>query len=68
MINYNLVGEPLVHCLRISRAKIVLVDEDQQCQQRISQEKNIIEYELGMEIIVLTPELKLEIGAKAAKE
>lgn len=67
MINYNLAGEPLLHCLRVSRAKIVLVDEDQSCQKRVSQEKNEIVHALGMTIVILSPQLRLAIGAKAAE-
>lgn len=35
MINYNLSGQGLVHCLKMGSPRIIIVDEDEGCQARI---------------------------------
>lgn len=67
MINYNLSGDALIHCLKLSGSKIVLVDEDTECRDRIEQVRDRIETELGMKIVVLNAESKLKIAAIPAK-
>lgn len=52
-INYNLTGDALVHCLKISGAKLVLVDDDEACRARIDDSRAAIEGPLGMELIYL---------------
>lgn len=61
-INYNLAGDALVHCLKVAGAKIIVVDEDQECRQRIEDVRDRLEGELGMEIRILDAELKGEIS------
>ena len=61
-INYNLAGDALVHCLKISGAKFILVDEDSDCRRRIEEVRERLEGELGMVIKVLNGELKGEIS------
>lgn len=60
-INYNLAGDALVHCLKIADAKLLVVDEDQGCRDRIEAVRDRLEGELGMTIIVLDNTLKGEI-------
>lgn len=48
MLNYNLKGESLVHCLRIARVKLVLVDKDAECMARFEETKGVVEKELGV--------------------
>lgn len=62
MINFNLSGDSLMHCLRISGAAILLVDEDLDCTARIDEEAEKIKNELRMRIIPLSEDLKREIG------
>lgn len=62
MINFNLSGDALLRCLRISGAVILLVDEDSGCQARIDQEGDKIKSELNMCIVPLSEDLKSEIG------
>ena len=50
-INYNLTGDALVHCLKISGAKLVLVDDDAGCRERIDGSRNILAGELGMDLL-----------------
>lgn len=50
-INYNLTGDALVHCLKISGAKLVLVDNDPECRERADGSRHVIEGQLGMELV-----------------
>ncbi|KAL1970232.1 hypothetical protein VTN77DRAFT_5392 [Rasamsonia byssochlamydoides] len=52
-INYNLAGDALVHCLKISGVQFVLADEDADCRGRIEASRSIIEEQLGMKILLL---------------
>ena len=67
MINFNLAGDALVHCVQISGAKIMLVDQDEKYSRRINAERDRIESGLGIECIVLSPALKAEIGLKSVQ-
>ncbi|PLB49362.1 putative very-long-chain acyl-CoA synthetase family protein [Aspergillus steynii IBT 23096] len=51
-VNYNLTGDALVHCLKISGARLFLVDEDEGCQARVEECKTKID-ELGMERVTV---------------
>ncbi|KAL9093839.1 MAG: hypothetical protein Q9165_003762, partial [Trypethelium subeluteriae] len=53
MINFNLKANSLIHCLRLSRSKTLLVDEDEACQVRVKECREVIGGELGMKITVL---------------
>ena len=53
MINYNLAGKALIHCLRVSGASLMLVDEDPDLIARVEEERSTIEHELGMKIAIL---------------
>lgn len=48
MLNYNLKGESLIHCLKISGVRLVLVDADSECQERFADMKHRVEEELGI--------------------
>ena len=67
MINFNLAGDALVHCLKISGAKIIIVDEEEEVSMRIKDENQRIEGELGMQAIALSADLKSNIAAKIAQ-
>ncbi|RDW83808.1 putative very-long-chain acyl-CoA synthetase family protein (CefD1) [Aspergillus mulundensis] len=51
-INYNLAGDALVHCLRISGARLVLVDDEVGCLGRMRGVQGEVEG-LGMERVVV---------------
>jgi len=53
LINYNLSGDALVHCLRVSGSKVILVDADADCRNRVEDVRSRIEGELGMTILIL---------------
>lgn len=61
MINYNLSGKALLHCLKICNAKIILVDEIPELADRIKEEKGEIEGVLGMRCVVMDSATKAEI-------
>ena len=66
-INYNLAGDALVHCLKVSGAKVLVVDEDTDCRARIEAVRERLESELGIKILVLDNQLKGEISRMEPK-
>ena len=66
MINSNLAGNALIYCLKLSGAKVVVVDEEEKARTRIEGERQTIE-KLGMQVIVLSGELKSSITARNAQ-
>lgn len=52
----------MVHCLKVAGAKMLLVDEDSACRQRIEDVRERLEKELGMTIKVLDQSLKGEVS------
>ena len=67
VINHNLAGKALTHCLGVPGAKLLLVDEEPAFQKRIEDERAFIEGELGMKIVLLDQELKNEIKNSEAE-
>ena len=63
LVNINISGNSLIHCLKISGARIILVDQDEKYSSRIDEETHRIENELHMKIIKLSEDLKQEIVA-----
>lgn len=66
MINVNLASDALIHCLKVSDAKILLVDEDEQCKARINAESQRIENVLEMKIVELSGQLKKDLTTRKA--
>ena len=67
LINYNLAGDALIHCLKIGGSRVVLVDEDAECRSRIEEVRSRIENELGMTIVVLDRQTKDSLGKTEAR-
>ena len=65
-INWNLSGEALLHCLRVSGARVLLVDDESGCQARIQQVGDGIRKDLGIDVQVLTNKRKREIASSEA--
>ena len=63
LINYNLGGDGLIHCLKVAQSQVLLVDSDSACRERIEAERSRIENELGMRILILDSETKAAISA-----
>ncbi|MCJ1434424.1 hypothetical protein MMC27_003792 [Xylographa pallens] len=66
MINWNLGADPLVHCIKISKTTLLIVDEEQGCQDRVESEKQRVEAELGVRVITMSEVLKAEIASVSA--
>ncbi|KAK5115950.1 hypothetical protein LTR62_000406 [Meristemomyces frigidus] len=63
-INYNLEGKALMHCLAVCETKLLIVDEDADCQNRIEGSRQDIE-RAGSKIVILDSALKQEISSRA---
>lgn len=50
-VNYNLGGDALEHCLRLSGAQVLLVDDDPDCVRRIEDRRSVLEGELGFQVV-----------------
>jgi hypothetical protein len=61
MINYNLAGKALVHCLKVPKVKLLLVDEDLELRKRIEDEQATLEGELGIKIMIMDSLVKADI-------
>lgn len=66
-INYNLAGDGLVHCLKVSDAKLLLVDSDTECRARIEGSRSAIEQDVGMKIVHLDEGFKKRIDSSFPK-
>lgn len=64
MINFNLAGDALLHCLKVSGAKVMLVDDDDGIQARVAAEQHRLKHDLGITPVVLTQGLKAATAAK----
>lgn len=64
-LNYNLEGKALLHCLQVCETRLIIVDEDEGCQQRIDGSRADIEGR-GTKIAILTEALRAEISARPA--
>jgi acyl-coenzyme A synthetase/AMP-(fatty) acid ligase len=67
MINYNLAGKALMHCLEVSGASLLLVDEDSALRARVEEVQRQIEGELKMRIIVMDKDVKEGIRSLKAE-
>ena len=67
LINHNLSGDALLHCMKLSKTKVLIVDEDSQIRQRVEEIRGRLEGELGMRIIVLDSSTKSQVMAMDAK-
>ena len=62
LINYNLAADSLVHCVKISDAKVLLVDSDANCKRRVDDCEGKLTMDTGVKIVTLTDQLKAEIA------
>ena len=61
LVNYHLGGDALIHCLKLCRSNLVLVDPESEVRSRIEAVRDRIEGELGMTIVILDDAKKSEI-------
>ncbi|KAF7195490.1 Isopenicillin N epimerase component 1 [Pseudocercospora fuligena] len=66
MMNYNLAGEGLLHCLKVADSKVLLVEDDDGCRDRIEHLRQQIEA-LNIRIIVLDTATKDNILSEDTK-
>ncbi|TKA64706.1 hypothetical protein B0A55_10096 [Friedmanniomyces simplex] len=67
MINCNLGGEGLVHCLKVAGGKVLVVDgEDEGCRERVEGVRGRLEGELGMRVVVVDAAVKAAILGREA--
>jgi acyl-CoA synthetase (AMP-forming)/AMP-acid ligase II len=62
-----LAGEALIHCVKVSGAKIVVVDWDPEVVQRVDEVRSVLEGELGMKIIILDEKIRTAINTLPAR-
>lgn len=62
LINYNLEGRALMHCLAVCETKLLIVQDDGGCQQRVNGSRQKIERS-GTNIVTLNDQLKRQIGS-----
>jgi len=67
MINYNLAGKALIHCLKVSGATVLLVDADPTLVGRIEDVRSQIDQELEMQISVMDSHVMKEIHNQKAE-
>ncbi|KKZ66550.1 hypothetical protein EMCG_07664 [[Emmonsia] crescens] len=63
MINFNLTGAGLIHCLKLSGAEFLIVDADPDCTARINDQMTEIENDLKMHPVFLDNSLKSHISS-----
>lgn len=56
LINYNLTSDALLHCVKLSGAKMLLADPEEGCQIRIESSKLKIEKELKVKVLEMSEE------------
>lgn len=65
LINYHLTGDALLHCIKVSNAKVIIVDADPEVRERIEEVRAALE-ESGVKIVILDDNLKASINASPA--
>ena len=65
MINYNLEGKALMHCLSVCDSKLLIMDPDSGCQQRINDSRGEIE-RAGTKIVTLDQSFKQQVSSRPA--
>ncbi|KAF2668917.1 acetyl-CoA synthetase-like protein [Microthyrium microscopicum] len=64
LINHNLSNEALVHCVKLSATKILIVDWEEECVARIEGSRAALEA-LGVKIIILDDATRQSINSSA---
>lgn len=67
MINYNLAGTALLHCVKVPGAKLLMADDDPEFVTRINGVREILEQEHGMKIVFMDSSIKAEICNQKAE-
>ncbi|KAJ5758867.1 hypothetical protein N7520_006023 [Penicillium odoratum] len=62
-VNYNLSGDALIHCLKISGATLILADEDPTCRANMEDCQTILTAEMGMKPVTLDDSFRNHISS-----
>ncbi|KAH7030618.1 fatty-acyl-CoA synthase [Microdochium trichocladiopsis] len=69
LINYNLEGQGLLHCIDVCGSKVLIVDPDTECQRRIDQSRDEIEGgSRGIKVVTLDGAFKAQLAGYPAKD
>ena len=60
LINFHLSGEALIHCVKLTGSKMILVDWDEECRARVEESRLELE-KIGIKIVVLDDAVKQHI-------
>lgn len=67
MINYNLAGKALIHCLKVAGSRLIIVDDIPELVGRVEVVRGEIEGTLGATICTLDASTKSAIGSEKAE-
>lgn len=67
MINHNLAGKALIHCVKVPKSNLILVDDDSELRARIEAEQETLEGELGIKVVVMDSSTLAEIQTLKAE-
>lgn len=67
LINYNLEGKALMHCLAVCESKLLIADSDAECQRRIEGSRQQLEA-AGTKIVTLDASLKESVSSRATAQ
>ncbi|KAF2863948.1 fatty-acyl-CoA synthase [Piedraia hortae CBS 480.64] len=62
LLNWNLEGKPLLHCLSVCDCRILVVDSDEECRQRVEASCE----DIKPKIVVLDEQVKADVSARKA--
>jgi len=67
LINYNLEGQGLMHCIGVCNSKVLITDPDSDCQRRIDESREEIESR-GIKIATLDHAFKAQLATYPAED
>ncbi|KAJ1332065.1 solute carrier family 27 (fatty acid transporter) member 1/4 [Microdochium nivale] len=68
LINYSLEGKGLLHCIDVCNSKVLIVDSDSECQRRVSESRDEIAGERGINIEIFDADFKRRLAGYPAKD
>jgi acyl-coenzyme A synthetase/AMP-(fatty) acid ligase len=66
LINYNLEGKALLHCLDVCQSKLLIVEDEVKCRERMEGSRGEIEGR-GTKIVVLDGEVMEDVSRRTAE-
>ena len=62
LVNYNISSRPLLHCINISGSRLMLVDDEDSCAQRIREVQEELA-DAGVEIVFMTHDIESSVAS-----